>query len=184
MKRTSFSILFGVIVASCFVAIASFIQCPALSEGVPAAVPEVISPEKIPFHARAGYAAAQKTSEICAKLFCYCGCDETDSHRSLLDCFTSDHGIDCSICQDEAIVALKMKNNGKSLADIQRAIDTRFLREYHLLFQTPTKGLLRYREERLWHPITPEELPSDSRTAGKSSNGAVLKPGCCGHKRL
>jgi hypothetical protein len=171
-----------VLVAFCFVAIAYVIVCPVLSEGVPATSLQVISPDKIPFHARAGYAAAEKTPGICSKLFCYCGCDETDSHRSLLDCFTSDHGIDCSICQDEAVIALRMKNDGKSLAEIQRAIDTRFLREYHLLYQTPTKGLLKYREERLWHPSTPEESPSDSHTAGKSSNGAVGKPGCCGHK--
>jgi hypothetical protein len=177
MKRMSFSILFGALVAIVFV-----VQCSALSDGMRAAASQVVSSEKIPFHARAGYAAAAKVPEICAKLFCYCGCDESDSHRSLLDCFTSDHGIDCQICQDEAVIALRMKNDGKSLADIQRTVDTRFLREYHLLYQTPTKGLLKYREERLWHPSTPEESPSDSRTAGKSSNGAVLKPGCCGHR--
>ena len=62
----------------------------------------VLDPNKYFGKAKLGYAAAQLCPEICAKLFCYCGCDETDEHDTLLDCFTTDHGVDCHICQEEA----------------------------------------------------------------------------------
>ena len=63
--------------------------------------------------AAVGYQAAQQCPEIVAKLFCYCGCDLSDEHTSLLDCFTSTHGADCPICTDEAVIALQMKKQGK-----------------------------------------------------------------------
>ena len=81
--------------------------------------PPVLDPNKFFGHAKSGYAAAQLCPEICAKLFCYCGCDMTDDHDSLLDCFTTDHGVDCHICQEEALIALKMKREGKSMKQIQ-----------------------------------------------------------------
>jgi hypothetical protein len=91
---------------------------------------EVISPDKFSGPIAAGYRAAQKTKDICSKLFCYCGCDMTDEHTSLLDCFTSMHGVDCAICQEEAIIALQMKNQGKTLGQIQQTIDERFSAQY------------------------------------------------------
>jgi hypothetical protein len=156
----------------------------------------VLSPDKYFGPAQAGYAAAQKVPDICAKLFCYCGCDLSDNHSSLLDCFTSDHGADCSICQDEAILALKMKKEGKSLADIQKAVDRRFLKEYQQVFSVPSEALLKYRQQREWHPSEPEDSPRPSASApggaAKSGNadkpaGATnlavpKKPGCCGGK--
>src|SRR5579871_413239 len=56
---------------------------------------KVLDPEKFFGDAQVGYQAAQQCPEIIAKLFCYCGCDISDSHTSLLDCFTTDHGADC-----------------------------------------------------------------------------------------
>jgi Protein of unknown function with PCYCGC motif len=156
----------------------------------------VLSPDKYFGPARAGYAAAQKVPDICAKLFCYCGCDLSDNHSSLLDCFTTDHGADCSICQDEAVLALKMKKEGKSLADIQKAVDRRFLKEYQQVFSVPSEALLKYRQQREWHPSTPEDAPQPSASAagGSAKPGNVdkpagaanlvvpKKPGCCGGK--
>ncbi|MGL1102582.1 PCYCGC motif-containing (lipo)protein, partial [Vibrio parahaemolyticus] len=84
------------------------------------------------------------------RLFCYCGCDETDDHNSLLDCFTSDHGVDCDICQKEVLLALAMNQKGASVADIQKKIDMTFEKEYP--FKEPSPRLVKYRKVRLWSP--------------------------------
>lgn len=91
---------------------------------------EVLDPEQFSGQIAAGYQAAKNAKEVCAKLFCYCGCDLTDDHVSLLDCFTGMHGVDCAICQEEAIIASNMKKQKKSLAQIQETIDDRFAAQY------------------------------------------------------
>lgn len=112
-------------------------------------IKSVLDPEKYFGKAKLGYMAARLCPEICEKLFCYCGCDVTDEHSTLLDCFTSDHGVDCYICQEEALIALKMKREGKSLAEIQKAIDLQYEKQNPF---APTDKLLRYQKERLWQP--------------------------------
>ncbi len=129
--------------------------------------PPVLDPNKFFGHAKSGYAAAQLCPEICAKLFCYCGCDMTDDHDSLLDCFTTDHGVDCHICQEEALIALKMKREGKTMKQIQQAIDIMFEKEYP--FDDPSAVIQKYRKNRLWQPGT-------LKTLGKSG-GVLAKPG-------
>jgi hypothetical protein len=143
----------------------------------PSSGPKVLSPDKFFGKAQAGYLAAQKVPEICAKLFCYCGCDLSDNHSSLLDCFTSDHGMDCSVCQDEALLALKMKNEGKSLGEIQKAVDTTFLKDYQEIFSKPSDALKKYRSERAWHPTVDEDLPQGSAAgaAGKPDDGSAKR---------
>ena len=93
--------------------------------------------------AAVGYQAAQQCPEIIAKLFCYCGCDETDQHSSLLDCFTTTHGADCQICTDEAVIAARMKKQGKSIAEIQEAVDSKYAKEYP--FEKESAALKKYR---------------------------------------
>jgi len=129
--------------------------------------PPVLDPNRFFGHAKSGYAAAQLCPEICAKLFCYCGCDMTDDHDSLLDCFTTDHGVDCHICQEEALIALKMKREGKSMKQIQQAIDIMFEKEYP--FDEPTAVIQKYRKNRLWQPGTVKTLDKPGSAAAKSS---------------
>lgn len=129
--------------------------------------PPVLDPNRFFGHAKSGYAAAQLCPEICAKLFCYCGCDMTDDHDSLLDCFTTDHGVDCHICQEEALIALKMKREGKSMKQIQQAIDIMFEKEYP--FDEPTAVIQKYRKNRLWQPGTVKTLDKPGSAAAKTS---------------
>ncbi len=138
---------------------------------------EVLAPEKFSGQIAAGYKAAQQTKEICAKLFCYCGCDLTDEHVSLLDCFTGMHGVDCAICQEEAIIALNMKKQGKSLAQIQKTIDEKFSAQYP--WDEPSPALERYMR-------TVNMQKSKSSTKYNTSNAGSAhkkhKTGhCCGH---
>ncbi|MGD9679626.1 MAG: CYCXC family (seleno)protein [Candidatus Obscuribacterales bacterium] len=134
---------------------------------------EVLDPEQYAGQVKAGYAAARQIPEIVEKLFCYCGCDLTDCHGSLLDCFTSDHGVDCHICQEEAIIALRLHQKGKSLAYIQKKIDKKYEKEYP--FEIESNTLKKYKAERLW----------GSKKKSESGKPAIRKhrdkkAGCCG----
>src|SRR5262249_44006064 len=140
--------------------------------------PAVLSSEKFFGPASFGYAAAAEAASICRKLFCYCGCDMTDSHTSLLDCFTSYHGVDCKICQDEAIMARQMQKEGASINAIQDAVDQSF--HSHYPWGKPTDALEKYRASlppnavgrQLQSPITP---PDTLHTQAKTDKD----PNCC-----
>jgi len=129
---------------------------------------EVLPPNKFFGRAALGYSAAKQAPEVCAKLFCYCGCDLTDSHANLLDCFTCEHGVDCQICQEEAIIGLRMKREGKNLYTIQKAIDRAFSDQYP--WDKPSAQLLEYRKSE-----KPEEEPAN-KTATDTSASVPDKP--------
>jgi hypothetical protein len=53
----------------------------------------VLDPSLFTGMARAAYAAAKKYPDVMDQVFCYCKCDEPPfSHKSLLSCFTDNHG--------------------------------------------------------------------------------------------
>lgn len=110
----------------------------------------VLEPSSFVGLAQMGYAAAKGCPQIIAHIFCYCGCDITDNHTCLLDCFTGLHGVDCHICQEEALQALRQYRNGDSLATIQQSIDENYSSKYP--FKEPTPALKKYLATRLWHP--------------------------------
>ena len=113
--------------------------------------------------------------------------------------------MDCNICQEEAILALKMQGQGKSLAEIQKAVDQKYVAEYNSVFQTPSPILIKYRNQRLWKP-TSAELYAESHAGRKTgtdmqkdkessrindlstatADSAIKQPGrgsCCSHKK-
>lgn len=72
------------------------------------------------------YAAARQVPYVLDGLYCYCECSRHAGHRSLLTCFESDHGAWCDICMGEALLALRMTGEGRSLLEIRDAIDHQF----------------------------------------------------------
>lgn len=164
-----------------------------------ASLPEVLPPSQFFGKAQMGYAAARLCPEIIVKLFCYCGCDFTDDHHNLLDCFATDHGADCHICQEAAILALKMKRDEKPLADIQKAVDQKWEKEYP--FMEPSPALKKYRATRLWKPAGATKASSEksasqqskqsdkpaAKSTSPSSGAPKVKPGakssCCSGKK-
>ena len=53
----------------------------------------VLDPSLFKGMASAAYAAAKKYPEVMDQVYCYCKCDEPPSnHKSLLSCFTDNHG--------------------------------------------------------------------------------------------
>lgn len=142
---------------------------------------QVLDPSKFFGEAQAAYEAARQCPDLCANLFCYCGCDHTDNHASLLDCYITDHSADCEICQKSVFIGLAMKKDGKSLREIQAAIDEKFASEYP--YEDPSPALLAYRAKRDGKPIPKSPDPKSKQ---KAASPAKLKPGkkagdCCGH---
>lgn len=131
----------------------------------------VLPPEQFFGAAAMGYAAAKVVPHVCAKLFCYCGCDITDQHSCLLDCFTGMHGADCHICQEEALQALKMWRDERPLSDIQKTIDEGWQAKYPFKEESP--ALKKYRSTRKWQPGGSQP----AKSAGGSESGA-----CCAGK--
>ena len=89
---------------------------------------ETLSPSYFTGRAARAYRAAKEIPEVLDHMHCYCECKKHNGHKSLQTCFVNQHGLNCSICIDEAIMAHELHKKGKSIADIRRAIDRKFKR--------------------------------------------------------
>jgi hypothetical protein len=72
---------------------------------------------------RDAYTAAKKYAHVLESIYCYCRCKENIGHRALVECFESDHGSHCDVCMNEAMIAARMTEQGKTPKEIQKAID-------------------------------------------------------------
>lgn len=88
----------------------------------------VVSPARYASSPRVAetYRLVAAVPEIIDGVFCYCYCSEHSGHRSLLDCFESDHAARCDVCLSEATIAYTMSHDGQPLSEIRREIDSRY----------------------------------------------------------
>jgi hypothetical protein len=86
----------------------------------------VLDPESFPSPAREAYRAARNNAALFAQLHCYCGCDRTSGHQSLLDCFRDQHGASCETCVGEAMDAQRMAKQGSKVDQIKQALKLRY----------------------------------------------------------
>ena len=70
----------------------------------------------------AAYRAAKDIPKVLAQQPCYCHCDLSMGHRSLLDCFASEHASDCDICVKEALFAIQEHSKNRSPEKIRPEI--------------------------------------------------------------
>jgi hypothetical protein len=68
------------------------------------------------------YAAAAKIKKALYQQPCYCHCDRSQGHKSLLDCFASKHGSVCGTCMYEDFYTFEQSGKGKTAAQIRAAI--------------------------------------------------------------
>jgi uncharacterized protein with PCYCGC motif len=68
------------------------------------------------------YAVAAKIKKVLYQQPCYCHCDRSQAHKSLLDCFASKHGSGCGTCIFEDFYAFEQSGKGKSAAQIRAGI--------------------------------------------------------------
>jgi hypothetical protein len=84
------------------------------------------------------YEAAAKYPATIDLLHCFCECQESprEQHKTLLTCFTSPHAAGCGICQHEALLAAKLKDEGRSDGEVEFTVESLHKTDGH----RPTKG--------------------------------------------
>jgi hypothetical protein len=75
---------------------------------------------------RQAYTVARDHPELLAQLDCYCGCEQHEGHKNLLDCFRTNHGAACDICVGEAVTAGQMLSQGTPVDQIREVLRTRY----------------------------------------------------------
>jgi Protein of unknown function with PCYCGC motif len=68
------------------------------------------------------YAVAGRVKKVLYQQPCYCHCDRSQGHGSLLDCFVSRHASGCDICQKEDFYSYEQTRQGKAPAQIREGI--------------------------------------------------------------
>ncbi|CAM3738452.1 PCYCGC motif-containing (lipo)protein [Cohnella lubricantis] len=97
---------------------------------------------------RLAYTAAAKLMDTLQFIPCYCGCGLSAGHRSNLDCFIAgvredgaviwdDHGTGCGVCQQIALQAAKLKQEGRSDLEIRQFVDETYGEGYAAPTDTP-----------------------------------------------
>jgi len=75
---------------------------------------------------REAYQLAGKNPALFSQLHCYCGCDRTYGHKSLLDCYRDRHGARCDICVGEALQANTLAKQNTPVEQIREALRGRY----------------------------------------------------------
>lgn len=68
------------------------------------------------------YTVAARVKKVLYQEPCYCHCDRSQGHASLLDCFVSKHGSGCQICVREDLYSYEQSRLGKTPAQIREGI--------------------------------------------------------------
>jgi hypothetical protein len=107
-------------------------QAQAAEEPVPAfhseapqgKLPETLSPSQFTnVVVQNAYILAARVKKILYQQPCYCHCDRSQGHTSLLDCFASKHGSGCDVCMREAVYSYEQSHKGKTAAQIRAGIE-------------------------------------------------------------
>jgi hypothetical protein len=86
-------------------------------------LPETMDPELFSDQlVRNAYAVAAKIKKTLYQQPCYCHCDRSQGHTSLLDCFASRHGSGCGTCIYEDLYSYEQTRKGKTAAQIREGI--------------------------------------------------------------
>jgi Protein of unknown function with PCYCGC motif len=99
-------------------------EVPAFHNEAPAgALPATMSADNFsdPL-AQNAYALAAHVKKVLYQEPCYCHCDRSQGHESLLDCFVSKHGAGCGICVREDLYSYEQTHKGKTPAQIRAGI--------------------------------------------------------------
>src|SRR5213596_1544443 len=86
-------------------------------------LPETMEPESFPDPlVQNAYAVAAKIKKTLYQQPCYCHCDRSKGHGSLLDCYVSIHAAGCEICMRETFYAYEQLKKDKTAAEIRDGI--------------------------------------------------------------
>jgi len=86
---------------------------------LPATMEPSIYSDKLVFNA---YVVSGRVKKVLYQQPCYCHCDRSNGHGSLLDCFVTRHGSGCDICQKEVFYSYEQTHKGKTPTQIRDGI--------------------------------------------------------------
>ena len=69
------------------------------------------------------YSLAARVKKILYQQPCYCHCDRSQGHGSLLDCFAGKHASVCEVCVREGLYSYEQSRKGKTAAQIRAGIE-------------------------------------------------------------
>jgi len=98
---------------------------PAFHDAPPTgALPDTLSPALFnDTLAQNAYTIAARIKKVLYQQPCYCHCDRSQGHTSLLDCFTARHAAVCGTCEREDFYAYEQTHKGKTPAQIRDGIE-------------------------------------------------------------
>lgn len=98
---------------------------PAYHSQVPqGALPQTMDPAAFNNPAiKNAYAVAAKVKKVLYQQPCYCHCDRSIGHESLLDCYVGKHASVCDVCMREAFYAYEQTQKNKTPAQIRAGIE-------------------------------------------------------------
>jgi hypothetical protein len=91
---------------------------PPAGELPPTMAPSLFN-DPIVFNA---YAVAARVKKVLYQQPCYCHCDQSHGHASLLDCFASRHGSGCGTCIKEVFYSYEQTHAGKTPTQIREGV--------------------------------------------------------------
>jgi len=86
----------------------------------------VLAADKVPVQYMDAYDAAREIPQVLDGLYCHCDCAERDGLRSLLECYYATMPQSCRVCLREARLARRLHEEGRTLAEIRRAVDAEY----------------------------------------------------------
>jgi hypothetical protein len=98
---------------------------PAFHSQVPAGpLPATLSPDTFTdVLVQNAYALAARVRKVLYQQPCYCHCDRSQGHGSLLDCFAGKHAAECGVCIREGLYSYEQTRKGKTPAQIREGIE-------------------------------------------------------------
>jgi hypothetical protein len=98
---------------------------PAFHSEVPkGAMPATLDPAEFSdILVQNAYTLASRTKRVLYQQPCYCHCDRSQGHGSLLDCFTGKHAAECGVCIREGLYSYEQSHKGKTAAQIREGIE-------------------------------------------------------------
>ena len=85
-----------------------------------------LDPQGFQGDVREAYADRRARSRLLAQLHCYCGCDKTLGHKSLLDCYRDNHASTLRDLLGEARDAEPMAQRGMPIEQIRDTLRARY----------------------------------------------------------
>jgi len=87
-------------------------------------LPPTLEPDQFKSNPTAfvAYWLAARLKEVLYQVPCYCPCNKSIGHESLLDCFATTHAALCAKCKSESVFCYLESRRGQSVEQIRNAL--------------------------------------------------------------